>query len=189
MRRFSLSTRRHLHVVLMMTLESMTRRLVNELEAAGVLMCREAFEAAESCAAWSARVIGWKSTDGAEMAFGQLRGRRLSCCIIGSFGIHLPILFEKLHERLSVLDAIIVSPTRLPPLSRVTRWVEVVLKLGNLLRHYQIGVRIVVIIILFERLERLLGSSFSRHIVKDALLIGILYSTRFTCCHRVWNND
>lgn len=157
-----------------MTLNLMLRRLVNKLEAAGVLVSGEAFEAAESGAARGAGVIGWKAAHGTEASLGEVRGGRLSRRVIGSVGIRLPIFLQQLHERLAVLHSVVVGTARLPPLPGASRRVQVVVELRHLLRQHQIGVRIVVVVVQLQLLECLLRSPLARHLVQHSLLIRIL---------------
>lgn len=177
---------RHLHgaALMLMMLHLMIRHLVDKLEAASVLMCREAFKAAESCSTWSARVIGWEPADSAEMTLGQLRWWRHGCRVIGAVRIHLTILLEKLLKRFSVFDAVIISAAWLFAFSRVSRSIEIAVELWNLLRHDKIRVWIVMVIVLLQSFECLLRAPLSCHIVKHSLLISVFDSTRFTCCHR-----
>lgn len=175
-------TARRLHVVLMI-LHLMIRHLVDKLEAAGFLMCWEAFKAAKSCSAWCASIIRWKAANGAEMSFGKLRGWSTGCHVIRAIRIHLTIFFEKLLKCFSILNTIIISAAWLSSLPSVARRIKIVVELRYLLRHHQISVRIIVEIILLKSLKCFLCTSFSCHIIKHSLLISISDSPWFTCCH------
>lgn len=182
-RSFFLLSRRRLHHVVLMALHSTTRHLVNKLEAAGVLVCREAFQAAEAGAARCASVAWWKAADGTEMSFRKLRGWRLSACIVGSIGIHLSVFFEQLHEGFPVLDAIVVCAAWFLAFASAARCLEVIVKLGYFLWHHQVGVGIIMKVILLERFESLFSASLTSYIIDHALLIRVFDSARLTCCH------
>lgn len=177
---------RHLYIALLMlmVLHLMICHLVDELEAASVLMCRETFKTAKASSTWSASIIGWKSAYSTEMSFWKLCWWRHCCCIVWSVRIHLSILFEKLLKCFSIFNTIIVGTSWFFSLSCTPWRLKIVVEFWYLFWHDQICVRIVMVIVLFQRLECLFCPSPTRHFIKHSFLISVFYSTRFTCCHR-----
>lgn len=155
------------------------------LQASRVPVRGQAPNATIPSSARRARVVGRKPTYRAKVALRNPRRWHLRWSVAGhrlaAIVVHLAtcqmfaVLLQQLRKAFAIARLHVVGGFAFVVLLAIgARLLEAVVELGHLLRHDQIGVRIIVEVVLLQGLQCFARPAVARRIVEHAFLVGVL---------------